>query len=191
MGPIVDGQSRIMRTAGIERVWLTPDDVRASDDALAAIAEAELIVLGPGSLYTSLLPSLLIPAIRDAVAGGRRHAPLRLQRRDPGRRDGRARPGRPRRGARRAHGPGPRRPRPRQQPVRRAGSRATGRPRPSGCDWPPAGLTPAAAPHPRRRRRPGQRPPPRPGPARRRGPARLRGATSAARRRTVDADRLT
>ena len=56
-----------MRPTGIERVWLTPDDVEASEDALAAIAEADLIVLGPGSLYTSLLPSLLIPAIRDAV----------------------------------------------------------------------------------------------------------------------------
>src|SRR6478735_482162 len=67
-GSVVDGQSQVMRTPGIDRVWLTPDDVRASDDALAAIADAELIVLGPGSLYTSLLPSLLIPAIRDAVA---------------------------------------------------------------------------------------------------------------------------
>jgi uncharacterized cofD-like protein len=66
-GSVVDGQSVIMRTAGIERVWLTPGDVEASEDALAAIAEAELIVLGPGSLYTSLLPSLLIPGIRDAV----------------------------------------------------------------------------------------------------------------------------
>ena len=66
-GSVVDGQSQVMRTRGIDRVWLTPDDVRPSDDALAAIAEAELIVLGPGSLYTSLLPSLLIPGIRDAV----------------------------------------------------------------------------------------------------------------------------
>ena len=66
-GSVVDGQSRVMRTSGIERVWLTPDDVRASQDALAAIADAELIVLGPGSLFTSLLPSLLIPAIREAV----------------------------------------------------------------------------------------------------------------------------
>ncbi len=66
-GIIVDGQSRVMRTTGIERVWISPEDVEASEDALAAIAEAELIVLGPGSLYTSLLPSLLIPAIRDAV----------------------------------------------------------------------------------------------------------------------------
>ena len=62
-----------------------PDDVRPSEDALAAIADAELIVLGPGSLYTSLLPSLLIPAIRDAVAGVAGAARLRLQRRDAGR----------------------------------------------------------------------------------------------------------
>jgi uncharacterized cofD-like protein len=66
-GSVVDGQSQIMRTAGIDRVWITPEDVRASADALTAIAEAELIVLGPGSLYTSILPSLLIPAIREAV----------------------------------------------------------------------------------------------------------------------------
>jgi uncharacterized cofD-like protein len=67
-GSVVDGQSLVMRSPGIERVWLTPEDVKASEDALAAIADAELIVLGPGSLYTSLLPSLLIPAIRDAVS---------------------------------------------------------------------------------------------------------------------------
>ena len=66
-GETVAGQSRIMRTEGIDRVWLTPDDVEASEDALAAIAEADLIVLGPGSLYTSVLPSLLIPSIRDAI----------------------------------------------------------------------------------------------------------------------------
>jgi uncharacterized cofD-like protein len=57
-----------MRTSGIEEVWVTPNHMEASADALEAIADAELIVLGPGSLFTSLLPSLLIPAIRDAVA---------------------------------------------------------------------------------------------------------------------------
>ena len=67
-GTVVDGQSRIVRTRDIERVWLTPDDVTASSDALTAIAEADLIVLGPGSLYTSLLPGLLIPGVLDAVA---------------------------------------------------------------------------------------------------------------------------
>lgn len=70
-GSVVDGQSRIMRTGGIERVWITPGDVSASPDALAAIGEADLIVLGPGSLYTSLLPSLLVPGIREAVVAAR------------------------------------------------------------------------------------------------------------------------
>jgi uncharacterized cofD-like protein len=67
-GTVLDGQSLITRSPGIERAWVTPADAPASDDALAAIAEADLIVLGPGSLYTSLLPSLLLPQIRDAVA---------------------------------------------------------------------------------------------------------------------------
>jgi uncharacterized cofD-like protein len=67
-GTVIDGQSLITRTSGIERAWVTPANVAACEDALAAIAEADLIVLGPGSLYTSLLPSLLLPEIRDAVA---------------------------------------------------------------------------------------------------------------------------
>jgi uncharacterized cofD-like protein len=68
-GLVVTGQSSIMAMAGIDRVWITPRDVAPADDALAAIADAEIIVLGPGSLYTSVLPVLLIPAIRDALAG--------------------------------------------------------------------------------------------------------------------------
>ena len=106
-GRVVDGQSQIMRTPGIDHVWLTPAQVRPSGDALAAIGEADLIVLGPGSLYTSLLPSLLIPGIRDAILAATRADGLRLQRGDAGRRDGRVRPRGPRRGARRAHRAGP------------------------------------------------------------------------------------
>jgi uncharacterized cofD-like protein len=67
-GLVVAGQSAISRTGDVERVWISPTDVAASEDALAAIGEADLIVLGPGSLYTSLLPVLLIARIRDAVA---------------------------------------------------------------------------------------------------------------------------
>ena len=66
-GSIVSGQSTIMRTPGIERVWIEPRDVEAARDAIAAIADAEIVVLGPGSLFTSVLPVLLIPAIRRAV----------------------------------------------------------------------------------------------------------------------------
>jgi uncharacterized cofD-like protein len=67
-GVVVSGQSSVMRTPGIQRVWITPSEVSASEDAVAAIADAEIIVLGPGSLYTSVLPVLLVPEIRDAVA---------------------------------------------------------------------------------------------------------------------------
>ncbi len=66
-GEEVSGQSTIMRTAGIERVWIEPREVEAAEDALAAIAGADIVVLGPGSLFTSVLPVLLIPAIRKAV----------------------------------------------------------------------------------------------------------------------------
>jgi len=67
-GTQVDGQSQIGMTAGIDRVWLSPENVRACDDALTAIAEADVIVIGPGSLFTSILPSLLLPEIRQALA---------------------------------------------------------------------------------------------------------------------------
>jgi uncharacterized cofD-like protein len=67
-GTEIAGQSRVMRMRGIERVWLEPGDVRASRDALQAIAEADLVILGPGSLYTSLLATILVPDIRAALA---------------------------------------------------------------------------------------------------------------------------
>ncbi len=67
-GVTVSGQSTIMRTTDIERVWIEPAEVRASADAVAAIHDADIVVLGPGSLYTSVLPVLLIPAIEGAVA---------------------------------------------------------------------------------------------------------------------------
>ena len=66
-GTTLDGQSVITRARSIERAWVTPSDVPACADALAAIADADVIVLGPGSLFTSLLPSLLLPEIRAAV----------------------------------------------------------------------------------------------------------------------------
>jgi uncharacterized cofD-like protein len=67
-GTEVEGQSRIARCTDLDRVWITPEGVRAGDDAVRAIADAEIIVLGPGSLYTSILPALLVPGIREAVA---------------------------------------------------------------------------------------------------------------------------
>jgi uncharacterized cofD-like protein len=66
-GTQLDGQSNVATATGIERVWITPDEVVLSEDAVQAIGEADVIVLGPGSLFTSILPSLLLPHIREAV----------------------------------------------------------------------------------------------------------------------------
>jgi uncharacterized cofD-like protein len=66
-GSQLEGQSRIGASRGIRRVWLSPARVEASPAAVEAIRAADLVVLGPGSLYTSLLPSLLVPGIRSAL----------------------------------------------------------------------------------------------------------------------------
>ncbi|MBW3612410.1 MAG: uridine diphosphate-N-acetylglucosamine-binding protein YvcK [Chloroflexi bacterium] len=52
----------------IERVAIEPADVRATQEALERILEADLIVIGPGSLFSSVLPNLLISDVRDALA---------------------------------------------------------------------------------------------------------------------------
>jgi uncharacterized cofD-like protein len=52
----------------IERVTIEPDDVRANPEALERILEADLVVIGPGSLFSSVLPNLLISDIRDALS---------------------------------------------------------------------------------------------------------------------------
>jgi uncharacterized cofD-like protein len=67
-GREVIGQVRIMRTADIERVSLVPTRPVAPPDAVDAIAAADRIVLGPGSLFTSVLAATAVPAIREAVS---------------------------------------------------------------------------------------------------------------------------
>ena len=66
-GPVT-GQARVARTTRIQRVELTPATPAATPEALVAIAEADLVVLGPGSLFTSLLPNLLVPGLAAALA---------------------------------------------------------------------------------------------------------------------------
>ncbi|MFM7825328.1 MAG: uridine diphosphate-N-acetylglucosamine-binding protein YvcK [Candidatus Limnocylindrus sp.] len=73
-GVSVVGQAAIARTRGIASVSLDAGSIRATASALDAIEEADLLVLGPGSLYTSLIPHLLVPEIRDALA--HRRVPL-------------------------------------------------------------------------------------------------------------------
>ncbi len=66
-GEHVDGQAEIARRRGrIEKMQLTPE-VGANPHALEAIAGADQIILGPGSLYTSVLSCLLVPGLVDAL----------------------------------------------------------------------------------------------------------------------------
>ena len=69
---VVTGESAIPKTGGrVERVRLEPDTARAYPPALRAIFQADLIVLGPGSLYTSILPNLLIRDLAEALVHAR------------------------------------------------------------------------------------------------------------------------
>jgi len=71
-GTIVEGESEITHThKRIRRVGLKPTDVGAVPEVLQALSDAELIVLGPGSLYTSVIPNLLVRGVSDAIRGSR------------------------------------------------------------------------------------------------------------------------
>lgn len=66
----IDVPRNNVRREKIESVYLVPhhsDNVSAYPPALAAIAKADAIVMGPGDLYTSLIPNLLVPGISDAI----------------------------------------------------------------------------------------------------------------------------
>jgi len=65
---VVRGQSRVAVTSGdIETVRLIPQDPPAHPEAVRAIREAEWVVLGPGSWYTSVIPHLLVPELARAL----------------------------------------------------------------------------------------------------------------------------
>lgn len=64
----VQGESAIPKAGQpIERVFLRPDGARAYPEAVRALLDADIIVAGPGSLFTSVLPNLLVQDIRRAV----------------------------------------------------------------------------------------------------------------------------
>ena len=71
-GRRVHGETSITASrARIKRLALSPRSARPLPKALEAIREADLILLGPGSLYTSILPNLLIPEIANAIANSK------------------------------------------------------------------------------------------------------------------------
>ncbi|HNY83930.1 MAG TPA: YvcK family protein [Anaerolineaceae bacterium] len=68
----VRGESELTETPGkILRVWLEPTKPPAYPPTISAILNADLIIIGPGSLYTSLLPNLLVSGIVEAIEASR------------------------------------------------------------------------------------------------------------------------
>lgn len=68
----VEGESHIPEVAGhVKRVWLEPNDAPAFPPVIKALLNADMIVIGPGSLYTSLLPNLLVHDVMAAVQSSR------------------------------------------------------------------------------------------------------------------------
>ena len=64
----VVGESTIPKANGVvERIWLEPDNPLPFPPTVQAILNADLIIIGPGSLYTSVIPNLLVPGLAEAV----------------------------------------------------------------------------------------------------------------------------
>jgi uncharacterized cofD-like protein len=67
-GHTVEGESKIpQQNEPISRVFLKPDGAQVNPEAAEAILNAELVVIGPGSLYTSILPNLLVEGMVEAI----------------------------------------------------------------------------------------------------------------------------
>jgi uncharacterized cofD-like protein len=67
-GSRVRGETNITASKGrIEELFLVPPDVRPLPETLDALARADLITIGPGSLFTSLIPNLLVPGVAQAI----------------------------------------------------------------------------------------------------------------------------
>ncbi len=68
-GETIGGESSITERGGrIKEIFLQPHNVQANPEAIRAILEADIVVVGPGSLLTSVLPNLLVDGIRQALA---------------------------------------------------------------------------------------------------------------------------
>ncbi len=67
-GTTLEGEDKInQQQKGIKRITLIPQDVKANPEALEVIKEADIIIVGPGSLFTSILPNVLIQGVKDTL----------------------------------------------------------------------------------------------------------------------------
>jgi uncharacterized cofD-like protein len=68
----VEGESQIPMASGkVRRIWLEPDNASAFPPVIQAILAADMIIIGPGSLYTSILPNLLVGDLLEAIRSSR------------------------------------------------------------------------------------------------------------------------
>jgi len=71
-GEVVEGESKITERGGrIENISIEPQNASAYPKALKEISDADILILGPGSLYTSILPNLMVPGIKNAIHASR------------------------------------------------------------------------------------------------------------------------
>ncbi|WP_457644504.1 gluconeogenesis factor YvcK family protein [Persephonella sp.] len=75
-GAVIKGETQITEygkqlKGKIVRIWMEPSDVEAPQKAIEKIRDADFIILGPGSLYTSIIPNLLVRDIREALLNSR------------------------------------------------------------------------------------------------------------------------
>lgn len=67
-GTIITGESSIPKAGkAIKRVFIEPPDVEPLEEAVEAIKQADAILIGPGSLYTSIIPNLLVPKLAESI----------------------------------------------------------------------------------------------------------------------------
>ena len=71
-GEIIEGESKIpseviVRNTRIKKIAIKPIDAKPLEEAIKAINNADVIIMGPGSLYTSIIPNLLVKGIPEAI----------------------------------------------------------------------------------------------------------------------------
>jgi uncharacterized cofD-like protein len=68
-GRLIKGESKIPGANGsIDRVYIVPEKPKPYQPAIDAIRNAEAVIIGPGSLYTSIIPNLLVPGMKEALS---------------------------------------------------------------------------------------------------------------------------